>query len=494
MTQSVVDRWRPSQRTVGPRQWRFAGTAAAVVVAVTSWLCGATPKEYSSVWPGVIPWRSNGGSPLACSLLFIAVGVMLYAWWAVRDLDLSVGWHVRTALLWFAPLLVSAPLFSRDVFSYAVQGLMLHQGLDPYHHGVRGLASPWVSSVSRVWLDTTVPYGPLFMVVAWFAAAVSGGSLLVALGLLRLGATACVLVLAWAVPVIARRLGTDPVRAVWLGFLTPLVGMHLVAGAHNDALMIAGMVAAVALALQGRHALACLAIAAAMAVKAPAAVAMPFVAILAAVDDRGAAIPRLAMPRLVLRTLVAGAASCAAFVAISLATGLGFSWVNSLSEPGKSIQWTSLPTGIGMGIGFVGTLFGHNVEDGAVAVARTVALVVLGVALVWIWVRALRRAQDRRFVVVCAAQALVAFIVLSPAFHAWYLLWALPLFAASVTDRRWQTVLAGFATLMSVSILPGGYSLGLVTSWVGVPLCFVALGAGVVYGWRWIQARRSPET
>ncbi|WP_255424991.1 polyprenol phosphomannose-dependent alpha 1,6 mannosyltransferase MptB [Nostocoides sp. HKS02] len=337
------------------------------------------------------------------------------------------------------------------------------------------------------------------MVLARFAAAVSGGSLLVALGLLRLGATASVLVLAWAVPVIARRLGTDPVRAVWLGFLTPLVGMHLVAGAHNDALMIAAMVAAVALALQGRHGWACLAIAAAMAVKAPAAVAMPFVAILAAVDHRGSmthpGMPTLGMPlgmrRLALRTVVAGAASCVAFVVISLVTGLGFSWVNSLSEPGKSIQWTSLPTGIGMGIGFVGTLFGHNVEDGAVSVARTVALVALGIALVWIWVRALRRAQDRRFVVVCAGQALVAFIVLSPAFHAWYLLWALPLFAASVTDRRWQTVLAGLATLMAVSILPGGYSLGLVTSWVGVPLCFVALGAGVVYGWRWIQAQRS---
>jgi alpha-1,6-mannosyltransferase len=437
----------------------------------------------------VVVWRSNGGSPLAASALLVAVGVMLYAWWALRDLGAPAGWQVRTGLLWCVPLLFSAVLFSRDVYSYAAQGLMLATGLDPYHQGVRNLSSPWVDSVSRVWLDSPAPYGPLFLVASRGAAQVANGHLLVAVGLLRLMATAGLVVLGWAVPAVATRLGTAPGRAVWLGFLCPMFALQFVAGAHNDALMVGGMTAAVALALDRRHLWAALVIAATMAVKAPAAVVMPFLALLAAADW-SAARPPSSRARLVLRSLLVGAATVAVFCVISLATGLGFSWVAALDTPGQTIEWTSLPTGLGMGVGAVGTLFGHNVEHGAVAVFRAAALVVLAVALVTLWVRALRRADDRRFVVLSAALALGAMVVLSPAFHPWYLLWVLPLLSVTVVDRRWHTALGVTATVMAVSVLPGGFSLALVTAWVGVPLCFVAVG---LLAWLPFRRRRAPS-
>jgi ethanolamine transporter EutH len=138
-------------------------------------------------------------------------------------------------------------------------------------------------------------------------------------------------------------------------------------------------------------------------------------------------------------------------------------------------------------------VFGHNVEFGAVSVFRSVAVVVLAVTLVVIGLRAITHAQDRRFVVLSAGQALLAVIVLSPAFHGWYLLWALPFFAATVTQRRCHTVLAAVASVLAVANLPGGFSLALDTSWVGVPLCFVTVSGLAVAGWRWARGlRRRP--
>jgi hypothetical protein len=43
---------------------------------------------------------------------------------------------------------------------------------------------------------------------------------------------------------------------------------------------------------------------------------------------------------------------------------------------------------------------------------------------------------------------------------------------------------------MAVSVLPGGFSLALVTAWVGVPLCFVAVG---LLAWLPFRRRRAPS-
>ena len=471
-------------------QWRWFGSIAAVTVAVSSWLCGATPTEFASVWPGLTPWRPIGGSPLACTVLFAAMGGLVYAWWALREHDVTCAWLRVTALAWFAPLLLSAPLFSRDVYSYAATGMQLHLGGDPYHAGVRTLGSPWVTSVSRVWLDTPAPYGPLYMELARLAASCSGGHLLVAIAILRGAAAGALVVIAWAVPTIARSLGTDPVRATWLGLLAPLVGTDLVSGTHNDALMIAGILAAIALALHRRPVLASVAVAAAIAIKVPAVVVLPFVALLIAANQPTPPSRR----RLVLHTLAAATMTVIAFIAISTATGLGFSWAANLSTPGKTVQWTSLPTGLGMGVGALGTLLGRNVESSAVALFRDAAVAGLVLVLVFLWLRAVRCARDPRLVTLLAGQALVCFVILGPAFHSWYFLWALPVLAVSVTERRWITTLAAVSSLLCFSVLPGGFSLALDTAWVGVPLCFAVVAWAALAAIRWIRTRRRPSS
>ncbi|MDQ6715284.1 MAG: hypothetical protein M3Z83_04160, partial [Actinomycetota bacterium] len=69
-----------------------------------------------------------------------------------------------------------------------------------------------------------------------------------------------------------------------------------------------------------------------------------------------------------------------------------------------------------------------------------------------------------------AGLALLAVVVLAPAFHGWYFLWALPVLAATTSSSRALTVLGGVAALLAVAVLPGGYGLALTTTSVGVPL------------------------
>ena len=73
---------------------------------------------------------------------------------------------MAVAALWILPLLIVAPLFSRDVYSYAAQGEMMSHHINPYHYGPGVLgAPPVVNLVDPLWLNTPAPYGPLFMQV-----------------------------------------------------------------------------------------------------------------------------------------------------------------------------------------------------------------------------------------------------------------------------------------------------------------------------------------
>ena len=468
---------RPSQVGGTLRTWRTVGTVASVVLAAASWGCAAVAHEYSPVvWPGVVLWRPEGGSNLAATLAVLATATLVYAWWALRDRLTRPRDAVLTTAWWGAPLVLSAPLFSRDVWSYAAQGLLLHTGGDPYTQGVRGLASPWVDSVARTWLDTPAPYGPVFLDAARGIAAVSGGHLLVAVALLRLLAVASVVLTAWAVPAVARRLGADPAgcaRAAWLAALAPLALTHLLSGSHNDGLMAAGVVLAALLALDRRWLGALVAVAVAAAIKAPAAVAVPFLALLWATrSDRSTA-------AVVTRAVLASVAAGAAFATVSLASGLGFGWVRALSTPGLASTWTSVSTAWGTVAGWLATAAGGDgaaTADRVTSALRLLAYGVLAVLLVVLWVQALHRREDRAAVLVRAGWALLAVALLSGTFYPWYLLWALPLLAVGA-GRRTATGLGLLASVLALGVLPGGYSLAYSTTSVGAPvMVLVSLG------------------
>jgi alpha-1,6-mannosyltransferase len=127
---------------------------------------------------------------------------------------------------------------------------------------------------------------------------------------------------------------------------------------------------------------------------------------------------------------------------------------------------------------------------------------VLVVLLVLIWLGA-AKALDRRGLAddVAAREdaarvvrgigwAMLAVVVLAPVFLPWYYLWALPVLAVS-SAPLWQRAdgpLAVVASVLCFTTLPEGYSLGLTTTVVGVPIVLVATVLLLRQGWR--TARR----
>lgn len=488
----------------GLTRWRVIGMAAAIALAAASWGAGSRATLNTGIlWPGLERWSSTGGSPLLATLAILAMGVLVWAWWQLRDAAASLRWWRVTTATWFLPLVASVPLYSRDLYSYAAQGALWAQGVDPYEHGVSALDSDWKDSTAPTWLDSTVPYGPVWLALARLCATLARGDLVVALILLRVIAILAVVVMAWAVPELARRLGhVEPSRALWLGVAAPLVGAHFISGAHNDALMVAGILTGLVLALRARFVLACLVLALAAMVKVTAIVVVPFVVLLwaahrvaapPAVGGRPDQLPSGARVLTWLGIVRAGAFSllvtAVPILVVSVATGLGFGWLNPTAASGKNEQWTSLPTGLGMAVGAIGHLIGHDEwRDTGISVARTLALGVMALVLVLLWLATARRAADRVAVVRASGLALVAVVVLGPAFLGWYSLWILPILAVTIspaTHRRTITWLAVVATLLCFAQLPDGYSLGLTTTAVGVPIVLVATALLLRAAWRW---------
>ena len=144
----------------------------------------------------------------------------------------------RSLLWWLIPLSVSAPIFSRDIYSYLMQGAMMRDGFDPYSEGAAVNPGPMLLEVSADWRNTTTPYGPLHLGINEVITRIVGDNISIGVVLFRILCIAGFLAIAWAIPRIARELGGDPALAQWLGVLNPLVLLHLVAGLHNESIMV----------------------------------------------------------------------------------------------------------------------------------------------------------------------------------------------------------------------------------------------------------------
>ncbi|MGN9906392.1 polyprenol phosphomannose-dependent alpha 1,6 mannosyltransferase MptB [Phytohabitans sp. LJ34] len=450
---------------------RWLGLAAAVLVAAGSYAAGALPGGD----PGPELRRLGLGAtpvPFQIGLAACLVGMvgLVAAWWRlgamVRAGEVGARGLAVTGALWALPLLVAAPLGSRDVYSYACQGWLYASGADPYTLSPAGGGCPWVAAVAPVWRDETAPYGPVAIALA-AGAAWLGGGLLATVGALRLVAAGGMVLAAVALPRLARTCGVEPVRAAWLGVCTPLVAVHAIAGAHYDALLAGLVVAGLAAAATGKPTSAGLALGLAVAVKVTAVVALPFAVLL------------LARP--VRRWLVAGVAA-AAFAAASLLGGLG--WVGALGGATDQTQWTSVPTGVGMSVGYLLRGFGAGEgADDAVLAARLAGLGLLALALAALVVGAWRRRTDTRAVVLHCGAALAALALLSPIFYPWYALTALAVLAAAARApvRRWLAVATGALTFLT---LPNGLGVAALTK---LPGAFLVLALVIAVAWAWLR-------
>ncbi|MEV0568917.1 polyprenol phosphomannose-dependent alpha 1,6 mannosyltransferase MptB [Dactylosporangium sp. NPDC050588] len=384
---------------------RTLGFAGSVAIALGGAAAGALPRrDPFEEWPLI---RELRAFPLAgVAVTYFGLVLLCGAWLRMRStLDgQRPADLIKTLLWWAAPLAATAPMFSRDVYSYLAQGAMVRQGLDAYRWGPSMLGGPLALDVPPIWQDTPAPYGPVFLRCASMIVAVTGEHTVAGVWAMRLVALAGVALAVACLPGLAARFGVPPQRALWFGALNPLLLLHLVAGVHNDALMVGLVAAGLLAAVRDRPLLGAALIVAAALVKAPAILAL--ITVVALTRGRRGALIRTA----------AGAGL--AFIVLQAASGLGLGWIAALHTPTTVRNGLSLSTDVGMLLASAG-------HPSAMAVIRLVAAAA-GCALAG-W--ALLRAPNP---VAGLGLALAAIVLCGPVVHPWYLLWPIVPLAAGL--------------------------------------------------------------
>jgi hypothetical protein len=237
------------------------------------------------------------------------------------------------------------------------------------------------------------------------------------------------------VPRLAFAHGVDGTKALWLGVMNPLVLMHFVAGVHNDALMVGLIVAGLAYAVERRVVLGTLLVILGSMIKPIGLLALPFVGLIWAGSRSTWGRRWLTWAKVVALTLLA-------YVVLSVVVGVNAGWLRALTTPGEVRTWLSPPTAIGMAIGNTLDAIGlGNHTDTLVTVSRLLFMVA---AVVIVGLLVLR--PEGRTPVRGAMLAFLTVVTFGPVLQPWYLLWVLPLAAASgIRPRELRWVLVGIA-------------------------------------------------
>jgi alpha-1,6-mannosyltransferase len=230
--------------------------------------------------------------------------------------------------------------------------------------------------------------------------------------------------------------------------MNPLVLMHFVSGAHNDALMLGLVVAGLTLALEGRPIVGVIIITLGGTVKAPALLTLGFVGLAWAASRDGRPDPRRHTRAWTWAAV--GGIALATFLAVNLATGLNFGWVSALGTPGMVRTMLSPATALGVFLGWLGATVGLGHHASAVlSVVRTGAEIAILATIAWWLLR--RRAVAPG---AGAGAALLMLAVFGPVLQAWYVLWGVVVLAGTALGRRGIPYLtAGITTLVVYCLL-----------------------------------------
>ena len=256
----------------------------------------------------------------------------------------------RTVLMCIAAMhaliLLAPPLLSTDVFSYQFYGRMgAVYGANPYLAGPHALAlDPLFPYIGAKWFYTPTVYGPLFSALSMALAPLSIAASALAYKAIAALASIGTIALVWNA---ARLRGIDPVKAVALVGLNPLIVIYGVGGGHNDLLMMLIVVAGIYLMLANRVRSASAMIVAAAAIKLTAGLMLPF-----AIASGGAGRARERR-----RDVLVGAGVAATAIAGLSFALFGFGPLHLLGTIQKvqsEGDWHSLPGFIGTKIGLPG--------------------------------------------------------------------------------------------------------------------------------------------
>ncbi|KAA0084300.1 hypothetical protein CIW52_09595 [Mycolicibacterium sp. P9-64] len=466
---SAVARWHADESTVGSplvagevaslRRTRVFGATGTVLMAIGALGAGARPVVQDPTFGVRLLNLPSRIQTVSLTMTTTGAVMMALAWlmlgrFALGSRRMSRSQMDRTLLLWAMPLLIAPPMYSRDVYSYLAQSQISLLGLDPYRVGPApglGLDHVFTLSVPTMWRDTPAPYGPLFLWLGRGISELTGENIVAAVLCHRVVVLVGVGLIVWATPRLARRCGVAEVSAIWLGPCNPLLLMHLIAGIHNEALMLGLMLTGLEIALraisrtrdnkpagpllprplhwpQGRAdwvtwmPLAMLVagttlITMSSQVKLPSLLAVGFVGMALACMWGGT------LGAFVKAGGLVTAIAVVVTVLIGWASGLGFGWLFTLGTANVVRSWMSPPTLLALGTGQVGILLGLGDHTTAIlGLTRAIGVILIAILVSYLLLAVMR---GRLHPVGGLGVALGATVLLFPVVQPWYLLWAI---------------------------------------------------------------------
>ncbi|PKW15179.1 polyprenol phosphomannose-dependent alpha 1,6 mannosyltransferase MptB [Saccharopolyspora spinosa] len=443
---------RPPRRPL-PLRTIALGAIGSVLLLIGSFGAGGTLVHDPVLGSGPLSvLRYGHGRDVAVTVVYVGFALLVWAWvrlgrGVIAHLVTSRGVLWATAA-WLGPMLVAPPLFTRDVYSYLGQGLLALNGLDPYGVGPSALTGPIPENVHPTWQTTPAPYGPLFMGVAKGVILLAGHDIIASVIVMRLVLLGGLVMLICALPGLVRHLGGRLPVALWLVAASPMTVVHLVGGPHNDMLMIGLLSVGTLLMLEGKNVAGIGLVSAAMAIKATAGLALPFLVWIWASRLEGPLwrrFLRAAFPAVGVFVVVFGACTALAKV--------GFGWLSALSAPGMIVNYLSAPTAVGQALHSLVSLFGETNIWPFVGATRTLGSVLLVAILAWNWWQARDGGPEavRR-----AAIALCCGALLSPVLLPWYTTWGLALGSAFLWTPRALSYVVGASIALVLAYYPDG--------------------------------------
>ena len=398
------------------------GLLASCILLFASFSGGATRNRGGLLEALNIGFLSYGhGRNLGLALYWVGIFLLAAAWvlagrtiirpqltnprpkGGLRDIQ-------RILFAWVTPLVFAGPLASRDVYSYLMQGAMVRDGFDPYTEGAAVNPGPFLLEVSQDWRNTTTPYGPLHLWIGELVTGLVGDNVTAGVAAYKVLSLLGFITIAWSIPRIASKLGADPAVALWLGVANPVIILHLIGGMHNESLMV-GLVSIGLLAALNRHFhAALLLVGTAVAMKATAVIAAPFIVwmMLHHYAPKGSSKWR-SLSVFVLSGLIALVEIIAAVALITWISGTSWGWLSQVSGNSKVINPLAGPT-LATDVIFPAVqIFMPDASYNAIlAVLRSIAMACMLIGLVAVWW--LCRKDDRDAVMGTAAAYQVAFV------------------------------------------------------------------------------------
>lgn len=524
------DKTQSEPGSQSPSDWRkifllrWVGTVGSLLIGLGGLGAGALPVVGNPF--GELPFGQLMGRMLVSSsaMVFIGVGLIVIAWLLLAVMAGTpllfhrLSAHPPQHLLkpaqvwsiffsWTLPILVTAPLFTQDIYSYIANGSIVVQGLDPYSAGpvqLLGADDPLARSVPFIWANSPSPYGPVALGIAAVISIITNDSIVAAVILHRITSLLGVVAAGWAITALAKRCRFHPATALWLGILNPLTILHLIGGIHNESLMLGFVLVGMELVLRGIDKLEA-STSLSMSTAWPgwlltflggtliSAAGMVKVTGFIGLGFAGMALARFLFRRTSMKQWLSISAAAGYFLSVlilsigafTLASGIGLGWVTGQGGAATIRSWLSVSTDVGVASGFMGMMLGLGDHTEAIlSVTRAAGVLAAAAFMVRMLFATFRGVMHP---IGGLGVSTLVLVILFPVVHPWYILWAI--FPLAAWANRWffRYAVVIYSAVMSFVVLPRG--LGLPPGTIAQIYLSAALGLGTLMIIGWVALR-----